>query len=167
MIMQSTRMSQDFASAIAALKTDVLGDFDAEMLLQDWSNSRTEEELQEACLAVLTSNCAPPRMGAAIRAVPLSDASSTGMRPLWETFLQAAPGLGQAEWDNWLSGFYYQRYKRETFECFVRMVQMAPSPRERTCIAIVLSTWSALGEHEADVLAWIDELTRKEQIPPI
>lgn len=163
MVAASTRMSQDFLSVIAGLATDHFGDFDADMLLQDWSKSRTEEELLEACFAVLTSSCTPPRMGATLQARRLASATSTGMPPLWSKFFRMVPDLGQAGLDNWMSGFYYQRFYRETFDCFVRLAEMLARPRDRTCIAIVLSTWNGLGGYEAEVLAFIDRLTQGSQ----
>jgi hypothetical protein len=158
--------AEDVLQVLDALRGDELNDHEAEVLLQRWSGERTEEDLLAACYAVLTSTCTPLRLGATVKAVRLAARSGCGTGWLWERLEQEyEPGkLSEAQMTNWVAGFYYLRFDPETYARFVRMASLAMRKYDRLSIAIMLSTWSGLGEREAEVTAYIEKLAEENRL---
>jgi hypothetical protein len=156
---------EDVLLVLDALGGDELNDHEADVLLQRWRGERTEEELLAACYAVLTSTCSPLRMGATVKAVRLAVRTRPGTAWLWERLeREYEPGkLSEAQMTNWVAGFYYLRFDLETYARFVRMASLAMRKYDRLSIAIMLSTWSGLGDQVAEVTAYIEKLTEENR----
>jgi hypothetical protein len=156
--------AEDVLQVLDALGGDELNDHEADVLLQRWSCERAEEELLAACYAVLTSTCAPLRMGATVQAVRLAARTTPGTGWLWERLEQESGKLNQAQVTNWVAGFYYQRFDPEAYARFVRMASLAMRKYDRLSIAVMLSTWSGLGDAEAEVTGYIERLTEENRL---
>jgi hypothetical protein len=154
---------REFSLALTALETDELGDHEADVMLQRWSLERTEEELLTGCYAVLTSKCSPPRLGATLQAVRLASATKFGTTTLWERLMTEIGNLNQAQMSNWIAGFYYYRFDPDTYSRFVRLASLAMRKYDRLSIAIMLSTWSGAGDHNVEMVKYIEGLTEENR----
>ncbi len=149
---------EDTAESLSLLNSSELNDFEADVMLQQWCKIHPEERLVDACYAVLTSACSPPRLGATVQAVRLAGAAPSGAEMLWSRFLPEARTAGPARMTNWIAGFYYHRFDTATFEHFVTLASLVPERVHRVAIGIMLSTWSSMNDNAAKVMEFIDAL---------
>lgn len=142
------------------LVTSQADDFEAEQLLHSLVQSGEETALKDACWAILTAECFPPRLGAAYAAVQQVDAHPGWREEFWSRVLSGAGGWTSAQLANWLSGHYYFAYTADDFQRFVELTSSIASEQDRRCIAVMLFTWRRFGEDEARVREFMDATIR-------
>lgn len=144
------------------LATSQADDFEAEQMLHSLIQSGDETALKDACWAVLTAECFPPRLGAAYAAVQQVDAHAGWREEFWSRILSGAGGWTSAQLANWLSGHYYFTYNAGDFQRFVQLTSFIASDHDRRCVSVMLFTWRRFGEDEARVCEFIDATIRPE-----